>query len=203
MGSNLLSSHPWPMSDPSTALDIPMTARLRREARRWEGAPRPANIVPAGPGQESVWDYPRPPALHRVAERAEVFLGDVRIADSTGCLRALETAGPPTVYVPANDVVPGLLVPERGRSACEWKGTATYYGARTGETTHPQVAWSYLDPHPEYAALAGFIAFYPRAPARCVYGGRPVRPQPGHFYGGWITDNLVGPFKGEPGSQGW
>jgi len=184
-------------------LDVPQTERLRREAERWRNSPRPQTVVAAGPGQESVWDYPRPPALQRVPVRVQVFLGATCIADSRHCLRALETASPPTVYIPPGDVEADVLVDEGGLSMCEWKGAATYFGARVDGRALPQVAWTYPDPHPEYAPLAGFIAFYPGRVTRCLYGGQLVRPQPGRFYGGWITPNLVGPFKGEPGSQGW
>ncbi|MEM6991409.1 MAG: DUF427 domain-containing protein [Myxococcota bacterium] len=163
----------------------------------------PDAVVTPGPGQESVWDYPRPPAVERVEVRVEVFVGDDRIADSVRCLRVLETAGPPTVYFPPGDVRTDALRSAAGGSICEWKGAASYFRLADAVGAGAPVGWRYERPFPEYAVLAGYVSFYPGRVTRCVYGGDAVRPQPGRFYGGWITPNLVGPFKGEPGSEGW
>jgi uncharacterized protein (DUF427 family) len=191
------------MTDDALRLPIPATDRLRRIAQMWRGSPRPIAIVTPGPGQESVWDYPRPPAVERVPVRVQVFVDDACIADTRAALRVLETASPPTVYLPRADVQADALRPAPGRSMCEWKGAATYFAAVGPTTVVAQAAWSYEAPEPEYTMLAGMVAFYPGRVTRCLYGGEVVQPQPGQFYGGWITTNLVGPFKGEPGSQGW
>jgi uncharacterized protein (DUF427 family) len=114
-------------------------------------------------------------------------------------VRVLETASPPTFYIPPDDVERERLVPVRGRSHCEWKGEARYWAL---EPDGEPVAWSYPDPYPEFAVIRDWLAFYPGR-VECRVDGERVRPQPGRFYGGWITDELVGPFKGEPGSEGW
>ena len=114
-----------------------------------------------------------------------------------------ETAGPPTVYVPPEDVREGCLQPTPRRSHCEWKGTAHYFSLAVGERVVEDGAWSYPEPRSGFEALAGWVAFYPGRVEGCFLGGEPVRPQPGRFYGGWITREIKGPFKGEPGSEGW
>jgi len=177
--------------------------QLEREVERWGRAPRPARIEVAGPGQESVWDYPRPPRVERVPETVRVeFAGEV-LAQTTRALRILETAAPPTYYVPAPDVRSGLLIPAPGESFCEWKGQAAYWHVETGGRRSESAAWSYADPFEEYAELAGAIAFFAGRVDACCVGDERVTPQPGGFYGGWITSRIVGPFKGEPGSEGW
>ncbi len=165
----------------------------------YTGQSRPPFADPPGPGQESVWDYPRPPRVEGCARTVEVRDGDEPLALSSRALRVLETAAPPTVYLPAEDVALERLEACAGSSFCEWKGEARYFALAGGGEA---VAWHYPRPSPEYAMLRGHLAFYPGR-VTCLLDGEPVRPQAGGFYGGWITDDIVGPFKGEPGTAGW
>lgn len=159
--------------------------------------------APPGPGQESVWDYPRPPRLEPTRRHLVVWLADEIVADTRGGLRLLETSHPPTYYFPPQNVCLELLAPTTGFTWCEWKGMAVYFDLRAGGRVAARAAWCYPDPAPPYAALKDFIAFYPAAMDRCLVDGQPARPQAGGFYGGWITPDLAGPFKGERGSEGW
>jgi len=152
---------------------------------------------------ESVWDYPRPPSLVRCERRVRIELGGTTIADSTRALRVLETSHPPTVYVAREDVAAGVLRPAGGRSLCEWKGAATYWDAASGDRREQRAAWSYPDPVPRYAALRDHLCFYPSRMDACWLDDERVAAQAGDFYGGWITADLVGPFKGGPGTLGW
>ncbi len=163
---------------------------------------RPERIEP-GPGQESVWDYPRPPRVEPSTRHLQVMMEGVAVADSRRAVRVLETAGPPTYYVPPEDVRTDLLVPAQGHTVCEWKGTASYFHVQVGDRVARKAAWTYPDPHSEYSELAGWIAFYPGRIDECSLDGEQVRPQPGSFYGGWVTDDIVGPFKGKPGTEIW
>lgn len=162
--------------------------------------PRPSS---AGPGQESVWDYPRPPRAERTPRRIRAVVDELLLADSTGAVRVLETSHPPTYYVPPADVRMDLLVPAAGSSVCEWKGRARYYDAVIEGRRFERVAWCYPDPTPAFEALRGYLAFYLPALDAAYVDAERARPQPGGFYGGWITSDLVGPFKGVPGSSGW
>jgi uncharacterized protein (DUF427 family) len=159
--------------------------------------------IPPGPGQESVWDYPRPPRVERSARRATVVLAGTVVADSSRALRVLETAGPPTIYIPRADVEDDLLRPTRHHSFCEWKGRASYLDVVVGDRTAPRAAWTYPRPKRGYEVLVDHVSFYPGRVDACYLGGELVRPQPGRFYGGWITDDIVGPFKGIRGSGWW
>ena len=152
---------------------------------------------------ESVWDYPRPPRVEPSTEHVVVTHGEVVVADTTASLRVLETSHPPTYYLPAADFVGGLLRPARGGSWCEWKGQATYYDLVVGDAVLPAVARTYLDPSKGFEALVDHVALYPGRVDRCTVDGEVVQPQPGSFYGGWITSRVAGPFKGGPGSSGW
>jgi uncharacterized protein (DUF427 family) len=156
-----------------------------------------------GPGQESVWDYPRPPRLERTAAAIEVVLGGVVVAATRSALRVLETSHPPSYYLPPDAFVPGSLRPAAGHSVCEWKGEAGYLDVIGGDAVAECAAWTYPRPTPAFAALAGYIALYPGRMDRCTVDGEVVRAQPGGFYGGWITAGVVGPFKGEPGTMYW
>lgn len=156
-----------------------------------------------GPGQESVWDYPRPPRVEPIAERIRVEHAGIVIADTRRALRVLETSHPPTVYIPAHDVRVDQLALSDRRSFCEFKGWAHYHHLRNGERWVRDAAWSYPDPVPAFAALAGALAFYPSRVAACFWGEEQVRAQEGDFYGGWITQRVVGPFKGAQGTHGW
>ncbi|AGZ41755.1 DUF427 domain-containing protein [Actinoplanes friuliensis] len=152
---------------------------------------------------ESVWDYPRPPRLERSAARVTVTHAGVVVARSDRCLRVLETSHPPVYYVPREDITPDVLVAARGRSFCEFKGNASYWDLVVGEVRVPEAGWSYERPSPAYADLTGAVAFYPGRVDECRVGDEVVRAQEGDFYGGWITADITGPFKGAPGTMGW
>ena len=158
---------------------------------------------PVGPGQESVWDYPRPPSAEVSPRRVVVEVGGRVVADTTRAFRVCETSHPPVYYVPREDVVPGVLERARGASFCEWKGAATYWDVLVDGRRLPSAGWSYERPTPGYEHLRGAVAFYPSRVDRATVDGEQVRAQAGDFYGGWITDDVVGPFKGEPGTLGW
>jgi uncharacterized protein (DUF427 family) len=149
-----------------------------------------------------VWDYPRPPRID--AERREVIVrvGDVEIARTRRALRVLETASPPTVYIPPGDVRTEYLQPAPGSSRCEWKGTARYWTLRMPATVREAIGWSYDDPLPAFEPIRGHLCFYPGRIA-CFLDGVRVEAQAGGFYGGWVTPDVVGPFKGDPGTSGW
>jgi uncharacterized protein (DUF427 family) len=153
---------------------------------------------------ESVWDYPRPPRAERSRRRVRVILGGVTIADSNRAWRVLETSHPPTIYVPPADIAPGALTPSGGRgSLCEFKGTARYLDVTGGGRSEPRAAWSYPDPVAAYVELCDHAAFYPSRMDACLLDDELVSAQDGDFYGGWITTDIVGPFKGAPGTLGW
>lgn len=165
---------------------------------------------PVRPEQESVWDYPRPPRLETSARVIEVRVptddgaAGALLASTTRAWRVLETSHPPVFYVPRADVVPGVLRSAGGGSVCEYKGPATYWDVLdpAGAVLAPAGAWSYERPWSPFEALVGAVAFYP-SQLVCTVDGERVRPQPGGFYGGWITDDVAGPFKGAPGTLGW
>jgi uncharacterized protein (DUF427 family) len=169
---------------------------------QYTGDKRPPFADTPAPGQESVWDYPRPPTLVADHRRIVVQRGDLLIADSRETYRVLETAGPPTFYIPPQDVHAELLKPFPGTSICEWKGAAEYWTLETLISPREAIGWSYPAAHDPYGAIANYFSFYPGRVDCFVDGGR-VRPQPGYFYGGWITNEIVGPWKGEPGTEGW
>lgn len=155
------------------------------------------------PGQESVWDYPRPPRVEDVDERiCIVFNGEV-IADTQRARRVLETSHPPAYYIPPGDIEMAYLTRSARTSVCEWKGRAGYYTVRVGDREARDAAWFYPDPVPGYASIRDYVAFYPQKMDACFVGDEKVTPQSGDFYGGWITSNVVGPFKGGPGTRGW
>ena len=165
-------------------------------------APPPPRIEP-GPGQESVWDYPRPPRVEPVPERTRVVVDGVTIAESTRALRVLETAGAPVYYLPPDDVRLDLLAPSPHSTFCEWKGDASYRSYESGDRRIPNVAWTYEQPLPGYEAIRGYLAFYAQLVDEAWVGDERATPQPGRYYGGWVTARVVGPFKGEPGTAGW
>lgn len=168
---------------------------------KYDGQQRPDFADAPGPGQESVWDYPRPPDLVATDEQVDVSIDHVPLASSRSALRVLETASPPTYYVPAADIDWRLLVAARQSTFCEWKGRASYF-ALAGDPAAGPVAWLYADPAERFAAIHEHVSFYP-ARVGCYVNGERVRPQAGLFYGGWITDRVAGPFKGAPGTEHW
>lgn len=159
-------------------------------------------IAPA-PGQESVWDYPRPPRVDAPRDRVTVRLGGELVVDTTDALRVLETSHPPVYYLPRSAFADGVLEPANGSSFCEYKGIARYVSVRAGAAFAERAGWFYPTPSPGYESLADRIALYPALMDSCEVNGETVQPQAGGFYGGWITSRVVGPFKGEPGTLGW
>ena len=161
---------------------------------------RPAIAIEPGPAQESVWDYPRPPAIKRDSRTIEVRDGTSVLAWTASSYKVMETASPPTFYVPMANVKLGLLARMEIRTYCEWKGSASYWAL--ARCPDEPVAWSYERPRPGFNVIRGVIAFYPGRVA-CFLDGERVKAQAGSFYGGWITPEDVGPFKGEPGTGHW
>ncbi len=166
------------------------------------GEGRPEWAVEPGPGQESVWDYPRPPRLDVESRPIRVQLGSTVVAETERALRILETASPPTIYIPPEDVRTDLLVRARGATICEWKGSASYWSLDVDGCVAPSVAWSYETPFIDFAEIRGYLSFYPNK-LDCFVDGERVRAQLGGFYGGWVTPEIVGPFKGQAGTGGW
>lgn len=159
-------------------------------------------IEPA-PGQESVWDYPRPPRLEDSQKHIQVVFNDVLIADTHRAKRVLETSHPPVYYLPPEDVQMQYFTRTNRSTFCEWKGQAAYYTLTVGDRSEPNVAWFYPAPVPAFTDLKNYIAVYPSRMDACYVDGERVTAQPGDFYGGWITKDIVGPFKGGTGTWGW
>ena len=163
---------------------------------------RPRRIEP-GPGQESVWDYPRPPRVEVGTMHVVVEFGGRVIADTRRPVRVLETSQAPGFYLPAADVDRSVLVASSRRSTCEWKGVASYFSVRVGERVTTDAAWSYSEPWEGFEPIAGHIAFYAQHMDACLVDGEVVQANEGDFYGGWVTSKVVGPFKGGAGTWGW
>jgi len=163
---------------------------------------KPSPITPK-PGQESVWNYPRPPRLEDSSKHIQIIFNGVTIADTQRAKRVLETSHPPVYYIPPEDIQMHYVQAAGGRSFCEWKGEARYYSLVVNGKRAERVAWTYPKPSPSFAPLQDYIAFYPAPMDACLVDGERARPQPGNFYGGWITNDIVGPFKGEPRTMGW
>ncbi|MEO0642835.1 MAG: DUF427 domain-containing protein [Pseudomonadota bacterium] len=158
---------------------------------------------PVGPGRESVWDYPRPAIAEPTERRIQIIHCEVNLVDSRRAWRTLETSHPPTYYIPPADVAMKHLVPNPRRTMCEWKGQARYWDIQVGSNVIEAGAWAYSDPTPTFAGIRGFLAFYPDPLDQCLVDGEAITPQPGQFYGGWISQYEAGPFKGGPGSRFW
>jgi len=155
------------------------------------------------PGQESVWDFPRPSIAQRVGNNIRIIFAGQVLAETQRAVRTIETSHPPSYYFPPEDVEMTFLRPIGRRSFCEWKGEASYFDITIGDRTARSAAWCYNHPTGDFKSIRGFIAFYPRLMDSCRVDDEVVTPQPGTFYGGWITSKFSGPFKGEPGSEGW
>lgn len=178
-------------------------AILRARAQwRFRGDKRPDFAREPAAGQESVWDYPRPPRLDEDGRLVQVFLRDTGIAESRDTIRVLETASPPVLYIPPTDVRTEHLFEGTRESFCEWKGRAKFWSVRLGDYVLENVGWSYPEPLPGFEPIAGYLSFFP-ARLACTIDGERVEPQPGDFYGGWVTSEIVGPFKGAPGTEWW
>jgi uncharacterized protein (DUF427 family) len=159
--------------------------------------------VEPAPGQESVWDYPRPPRVEKTDRHLRVVFHGVTIAETRRALRVLETSHPPVYYIPPEDIRMRHLVELSESSWCEWKGGASYYDVVVEGRRAERAAWTYHQPRAGYEAIKDHVAFYPGRMDACTVNGERVTPQPGGFYGGWITSDVVGPFKGGPGTRGW
>ncbi len=186
----------------STTPPTPTWLESARAHWNWRGQTRPPFAVEPGPGQVSVWDFPRPPRVVHDTREVVICRGSVEVARTHCAVLVLETSHPPSFYIPWADVNRTLLVPGSGGSFCEWKGPAAYWSLLDGARSLKNVAWSYPKPLAGAEAIAGNVAFYP-TDLDCTVNGQKVTPQPGGFYGGWITPELVGPFKGEAGTSGW
>ena len=162
----------------------------------------PKRIEP-GPNQESVWDYPRPPRVEAVNKPIKIVFNGAVIAETTRAQRVLETSHPPVYYIPLEDIKREYLVPRSNTSLCEFKGTARYYGLFVEDAQVPIAAWYYPDPSPGFEPIKMHLAFYAQFMDACYVDGEEVTPQSGSFYGGWITSDVVGPFKGDPDTEYW
>jgi len=163
---------------------------------------KPQRIEPKA-GQESVWDYPRPPRIAKVTERLRVVFNGRTIADTRAGYRVLETSHPPVYYLPSIDTQMTFLEPASGHSWCEFKGQANYWSLKVDGKRSVKAAWSYPAPSPAFRDIAGYLAFYASRVDECWVDDERVQPQDGDFYGGWITSRIVGPFKGAAGTSGW
>lgn len=180
----------------------PDSQRLRDHAKDWiDSANKPEAIEPIKNGEESVWDYTRPPYIQKINSQFVALFKGQEILNTDMAYKVAETASPPTYYFLRSDFNINFIE-ESKSSYCEWKGEAHYYSFKIGKEVLESVAWSYQSPYPEYIVLKDLIAFYP-APFNIHIDDKKVSPQPGIFYGGWVTDNIKGPFKGVPGSHGW
>ncbi len=159
--------------------------------------------IEPGPGQESVWDYPRPPRVEPSSKHVQVFFNGVAIADTHNAKRVLETSHPPTYYIPAEDVNLDYFQQTNRATFCEWKGRARYYTITVGDKQLENAAWDYPQPTSSFAMIQGHFAVYPSQMEACYVDGEQVQAQAGDFYGGWITNDIVGPFKGGAGTWGW
>ncbi|MAW94164.1 MULTISPECIES: DUF427 domain-containing protein [unclassified Leeuwenhoekiella] len=180
---------------------VPEWLKKSRESWSNTGEKRPPFATVPKDGQRSVWDFPRPPAIEKVNKPVLVKYDDHILAESKNALMVLETASPPTYYIPNSDIDTGFLVKMEGRtSMCEWKGSASYWALKINPSQ--PIAWLYPNPFTEFEALKDHIAFYPQN-LECFVDGERVEAQPGAFYAGWITPDLTGPFKGEKGTEHW
>jgi uncharacterized protein (DUF427 family) len=152
---------------------------------------------------ESVWDYPRPPRVEASSERIVVRFGGEVLVDTTSSYRVLETSHPPTYYIPKRDVRDGTLSSVGGSTYCEWKGAATYFDITVNGKRAPRAAWEYPQARKGYEMLRDHIAIYPALMEAVYVDDERIESQQGDYYGGWITSNVRGPFKGGPGTRGW
>jgi len=184
-----------------------LLARVGPHRAAWRHARRPSRIETPGPGQESVWDFPRPPAVQPVVERLRVEFAGRTVADTVSGKRIVETAGAPVYHFPPKDVAMECLVPNGQVTVCEWKGAATYFDLVVDGRKSPSAAYTYPDPLDDlgegYPQVAGWIVFYANRVDAAFVGDEEASPQPGGYYAGWVTRRITGPIKGEPGSEGW
>ena len=177
--------------------------QAERRYRRSVERQRPERIVTPGPGQESVWDYPRPPIVEPVTSRLQVWFAGMLLAETERGLRVLETSSPPVYYFPPEHVRTQFLRRMIHTTLCEWKGIATYWNLEVRGRRQEAAAWSYMTPDDGYKPIEGRFAFYAGVVDACYVGDERVVPQAGDYYGGWVTANIAGPFKGDPGTERW
>jgi uncharacterized protein (DUF427 family) len=182
---------------------VPEELREKVKRLRTKKRERPANIEKIGPGQESVWDYPRPPIIEREDRRIRIEHDGCILVNSIGAYRVLETSSPPVYYMPLDDVQTQYLEPSEHTTLCEWKGIANFWSIRVDDRYVENAAWSYPEPWTGYGDIQHYIGFNAHKVDACFVGSHKVKPQPGKYYGGWITPEVVGPFKGIPGSKQW
>ena len=163
----------------------------------------PVKKIKPGPGQESVWDYPRPPRMELVTKTVKIMVDGQVLAQSQRSQRVLETSHPPVYYLPPDDIAMELLTATSKKTFCEWKGLAHYYNFEFDGNVIADVGWAYAQPTRGFESIQHYLAFYPSRVEACFVGDEQVQAQAGDFYGGWITKDIVGPFKGEPGTWGW
>lgn len=175
---------------------LPSWAESGQSQWEYHGQKRPKFAIKPKKGQESVWDYPRPPKIEKDSREILVIFYNKIIARTTNAFRVLETASPPTFYIPATDVNIKYLKKTVGESKCEWKGEAIYWNVIVDDKKAERAAWSYPQPFPDFSKIKSYFSFYP-SKVHCYVNGESVKPQPGGFYGGWITKEIVGPVKGE------
>ena len=161
------------------------------------------NPIPPQPGQESVWDYPRPAILQDTNKHIKVIFNGIVLAETTKAKRVLETSHPPSYYIPTEDIKTEYLIATSRKSVCEWKGRSEYYDISLGGKYVNNAAWRYIQPTPNFKSIQQYYSFYPILMDACYVNDELVKPQAGGFYGGWITADVVGPFKGEPGTNWW
>ncbi|MEM9810090.1 MAG: DUF427 domain-containing protein [Pseudomonadota bacterium] len=182
-------------------------ARLTAHRQAWDNAPRPSSIETPGPGQESVWDYPRPPEVREAEAPLKVVIGGQVIAETSRGLKVVETAGAPVYHFPPDDVHTEFLHAVPGTSFCEWKGEASYFDVIVNGETRAKAAYCYPDPLDDlgqgFDRIAGAFVFYASLVDEAWVGDERARPQPGGYYAGWVTSRITGPIKGAPGSEGW
>lgn len=182
--------------------ELPQWARAGRQQWQFDGSTRPDFAKVPGSNQELVWDYPRPPRLAPDTRTVIVKYQDQLIAKSSESIRVLETAGGPVFYLPPEHVNTDVLRLAAAKSRCEWKGIAAYWNLMVGDERIEHAAWSYPDPFAEFMGIQGYFSFYP-AKLDCFVNDEPVKPQAGGLYGGWITKEIIGPIKGESGTEWW
>ncbi|NES20567.1 MAG: DUF427 domain-containing protein [Symploca sp. SIO3E6] len=159
--------------------------------------------IPPKPGQESVWDYPRPAKWEDINKQIKVIFNDVVLAQTQRAKRVLETSHPPSYYIPAEDIKLEYLTETSRKTFCEWKGWCLHYKVSVGQKQVNYGAWRYFKPSPNFVSIQEYYSFYPRLMDACYVDDELVIPQAGNIYAGWITSDIVGPFKGEPGTMGW
>ena len=159
--------------------------------------------IPPKPGQESVWDYPRPAKWENTNKHITVIFNGITIAQTHRATRVLETSHPPSYYIPSADIKLECLIAVSRKTCCEWKGRCSYYTVSVGNKQAHCAAWRYSEPTPNFVAIKDQYCFYAHLMDACYVDGEQVIPQAGRLYGGWITSDVVGPFKGGPGTMGW